>query len=58
MTLAEMMAEVLATRRETTRALELMAQAVEASLVGLLVAMVGTGAVPGVLKGPVLIRTF
>jgi hypothetical protein len=57
MTPAEMMAELLASHRETVRALELMAQVVGGLARGVPVAMVGTGVVPVVLRGPVRIRT-
>jgi hypothetical protein len=50
-------AEVLATRRETACALELMVQTIGGLTHGFPVATTGTGAVPAVLRGPVLIRT-
>jgi hypothetical protein len=55
---AEMMAEVLAARRETARALELMAQPIGGFARGAPVAMARTGVVPAVSRGPVLTRTF
>jgi hypothetical protein len=57
MTPAEMMVEVLATRRETARALKIMAQAIGGLVRGGPGATEGTGVVPAVLRGPVLIRT-
>jgi hypothetical protein len=57
MTQAEMMAELLASRRETTRALELMAQAVGGLTHGGPSGNGGNGVVPAVLRGPVRIRT-
>jgi len=56
MTHAEMMAEMLAARRESARALEMLAQRLVASPVGATEAMVGTGVVPVVPRGPVLTR--
>ena len=56
MTHAEMMAEMLAARRESARALEMLAQRLVASPVGATEAMAGTGVVPAVSRGPVLIR--
>jgi hypothetical protein len=49
--------EVLATRRETARALELMVQTVGGLTRGFPMATTAIGAVPAVLRGPVLIRT-
>jgi hypothetical protein len=57
MTQAEMMAELLASRRETARALELMAQAVGGLAHGGPGGNGGDEAVPVVLRGPVRIRT-
>ena len=56
MTHAEMMAEMLAARRESARAMELLAQAIGGFARGGHGAMVGMGVVPAVLRGPALIR--
>ena len=56
MTHAEMMAEMLVARRESTHALEMLAQAIGGFARGGM-AMAGTGVVPTVPRGPVPIRT-
>jgi hypothetical protein len=52
-----MMAEMLAARRESAHAMELLAQVIVASPIEAPVAMVGMGAMPMVSKGPVPTRT-
>ena len=56
MTHAEMMTEMLATRRESARAMELLAQAIGGFTRGGQEALVGTMVVPTVLRDPALIR--
>ena len=56
MTHAEMMAEMLAARRESTHALEMLAQAIGGFARGAMEAMAGMGVVPAVSRGPVLTR--
>ena len=56
MTHAEMMAEMLAARRESARALEMLARRLVASPVGVTEAMAGIGVVPAVPRGPVLTK--
>ena len=57
MTHAEMMAELMAARRESARAMELMAQAVAGFARSVHGGMVGTGVVPAVLRDPPCTRT-
>ena len=49
-------AEMMAAQRESARALEMLAQAMVALPMGAMEAMVGTGVVPAVPRGPVLTR--
>ena len=56
MTHAEMMAKMLAARRESARALEMLAQAIGGFAHGGMEAMAGTRVVPVVPRGPILTR--